>query len=77
MQGILRDRDLRGHVWMALLFNHGVLPGTVLCNAKDVKAWFRRHDTESAGSILALWRKVYGELRMHLGTGGRLLIAAH
>ncbi|CAK0763143.1 hypothetical protein CVIRNUC_003028 [Coccomyxa viridis] len=69
MQGILRDHDLRGHVWMALLFNKGMLPGTVLCNAKAVKSWFCRHDTDSAGDVFAMWRKVYGELRMHLGPG--------
>ena len=73
MQGILRDHDLRGHVWMALLFNKGMLPGTVLCNAKAVKSWFCRQDTDSAGDVFAMWRKIYGELRMHLGPGGPLL----
>ena len=55
---------------MALLLNKGLLPGTVLCNAKAVKTWFRSHDAESAGDGFAMWRQVYGELRMHLGSGG-------
>ena len=72
MQGILRDHDLRGHVWMALLFNKGLLPGTVLCNAKAVNTWFRSHDADCAGDLYAMWRKIHGELRMHLGTGALL-----
>ena len=73
VQGILRDHDLRGHVWMALLFNRGMLPGTVLCNAKAVKMWFCSHDSDSAGDVPAMWRKIHSELRMHLEPGGPLL----
>ena len=69
MQGMLRDADLRGHVWLALLYSDGQLPATTLCNAKAVSRWYRDYDLHNVGSMAAIWKRVSSELRSHLGRG--------
>ena len=66
---MLRDADLRGHVWLALLYSDGQLPATTLCNAKAVSRWYRDYDLHNVGSMAAIWKRVSSELRSHLGRG--------
>lgn len=69
MQGMQRDGDLRGHVWLALRYSNGQLPATALCNAKVVTRWCRVYDPDNACSMTAIWTRISGELQAHLGRG--------
>ena len=69
LQGLLRDIELKGQVWLALLYSDGQLPATALCNAKAVTRWCRAHDPDNAGSVMAVWERVSGELQSKLGRG--------
>ncbi|CAL5219745.1 g1644 [Coccomyxa viridis] len=66
-EGMLRDADLRGHVWLALLYSDGQLPATTLCNAKAVSRWYRNYDLHNVGSMAAIWKRLSSELQSHLG----------
>ena len=61
---------MRGQVWLALLYRNGQLPAAALCNARAVAKWCRSYDPHSVGDMMAIWKKISGEMQSHLGRGG-------